>query len=295
MEVDLRPVPLPQNPYRINLLTMPETIEVQETRSEDELVAVAQTAVSRCNWVVGACAAQWTRKFARGRTDADFGAMVGLSGDQVYQRRRVWETFGDVYGDYPNLKWSHFYVALTWDDAPECLQWAEENEATVAEMKAWRRALRGEDLTAAAEALDEWGLEPVIQVSPANTVQVRDVPAGNSERRREAGASRRVDDRDRSETVSGVARESEQANTAYAPYRADAGNPAPRSESDSAVAVRPRHSTEELIKRMTTTLERMHKALTPDVLDECRSLPDKVLNRFLKAVGELSSRAGHLS
>ena len=111
---------------------MPETIDVQETRSEEELVSVAQTAVSRCNWVVGACAAQWTRKFARGRTDADFGAMVGLSSDQVYQRRRVWETFGDVHGDYPSLKWSHFYVALTWDDAPECLQWAEENQATVA-------------------------------------------------------------------------------------------------------------------------------------------------------------------
>ena len=37
-----------------------------------------------------------------------FGAMVGLSSDQVYQRRRVWETFGDVSESYPSLKWSHF-------------------------------------------------------------------------------------------------------------------------------------------------------------------------------------------
>ena len=57
--------------------------------------------------------------------------MIGLSGDQVYQRRRVWEAFADVHQDYATLKWSHFYVALNWDDASECLQWANEMEATV--------------------------------------------------------------------------------------------------------------------------------------------------------------------
>ena len=44
-------------------------------------------------------------------------------------------------------------LALTWDDALECLKWAEEMQATVAEMRAWRRAQRGEDLT--AEAVEE--------------------------------------------------------------------------------------------------------------------------------------------
>ena len=48
-----------------------------------------------------------------------------------------------------------FSPIATWDDAPECLQWADENQATVAEMKAWRRALRGEDLTVPGDA-DEW-------------------------------------------------------------------------------------------------------------------------------------------
>ena len=64
-------------------------------------------------------------RFARGRTDADFAQLVGLSADQVFQRRRVWETFADVYSGYPALKWSHFYVAVAWDDAAECLQWAQ--------------------------------------------------------------------------------------------------------------------------------------------------------------------------
>ena len=111
--------------------------------SESELVRRVQDALSHCNWDVGECAAIWTKRFARGRTDADFAALVGLSADQIYQRRRVWETFADVRESYPSLKWSHFYSALTWDDAAECLQWAQDIQATVAEMKAWRRAQRG--------------------------------------------------------------------------------------------------------------------------------------------------------
>ena len=61
---------------------------------------------------------KWTEKYARGRTDADFADPVGPEADQVFQRRRVWETFADVHAGYASLKWSHFYAALTWDDAP---------------------------------------------------------------------------------------------------------------------------------------------------------------------------------
>jgi hypothetical protein len=102
------------------------------TETEQELVAQAQVAVSRCNWVVGECAAKWTQKYSKGRTDADFAAKVGLSTDQVYQRRRVWESFAGVRESFPSLKWSHFYAALNWEDAAECFAWTEENEATVA-------------------------------------------------------------------------------------------------------------------------------------------------------------------
>lgn len=119
-------------------------------RTEAELIQAAQAALSSCNWTVGECAAEWCKKYSKGRTDADFGNLVGLSGDQVFQRRRVWETFADVYESYGNLKWSHFFVALTWEDSAECLAWADEQAATVAEMKAWRRMQHGEDLLAPA-------------------------------------------------------------------------------------------------------------------------------------------------
>ena len=141
--------------------------------SEDQLVDRARSALSQCNWVIGECAVAWTEKYSRGRTDADFGSMIGLSGDQVYQRRRVWETFSDVHEGYPGLKWSHFYVALNWDDAAECLGWANEMEATIAEMKAWRRARHGEDLTTPA---DEEPIDPsgFLSATPAFVKQVGD-------------------------------------------------------------------------------------------------------------------------
>ena len=41
---------------------------------------------------------------------------------------------------------AHLEAAEHWDDRLECLRWAVEAKATVAEMKAWRRAKNGFDL-----------------------------------------------------------------------------------------------------------------------------------------------------
>lgn len=121
--------------------------------TEERLIETVRAAVSDVDWVVGECASKWTTKYSRGRTDADFAATVGgdLTGDFVFKRRRVWETFADVRKTYHNLKWSHFYAAIAWDDSAECLAWADEMDATVAEMKAWRRMQHGDDLTVAAD------------------------------------------------------------------------------------------------------------------------------------------------
>jgi hypothetical protein len=259
--------------------------------SEEELISKAQSAVSQSNWVVGECADKWTQRYARGRGDADFAALLGLTADQVFQRRRVWQTFADVHETYPALKWSHFYAALTWDDAPECLQWAEENQATVAEMKAWRRALRGEDLRNEPQGIDEWGTPGAVSYVPDDHVAVRD-PSEFAEGERRERTSRGPSDESRTpvETVGAVARDSD-----YAPFRSGAGSPAPKEAGESvAVAPRPQPSPEQLITRMSTTLERINEALTADMLKAFKSLPEKKRSRFLKAVSGLSTKAARL-
>lgn len=274
---------------------MAKTRDTTVTETEAELVQRAQTAVSRCNWEVGVCAAKWTQRYARGRTDTDFAAMVGLSADQVFQRRRVAETFGDVHQDYEPLKWSHFYTALNWDDARDCLQWASENQATVAEMKAWRRAIRGEDLTEmpadAPVQMDSGAGDPaILQVSGGRTVVLDPdaLPVGTGGGERNGGAA------ERTPTVSAAMRED---GAEYAPFRSGAGAPAPadvEAHTTTATATADRPSALRIVKRATSALRRINAALTPDVVEEIEGLPAKIRNEFTAAVAELSSKAAGL-
>ncbi len=261
------------------------TTAVEAPETEQELVSTAQRAISSCNWTVGECAAQWTKRYAKGRTDADFGSMVGLSGDQVYQRRRVWETFDDVRGTYGQLKWSHYYVALTWNDSPECLAWAEENQATVAEMKAWRRMQHGEDLTVEAEAdLDRdysnpgYG-DPILQIVPEHFGENDGThPTSDSLEESQASGNR----------IDAVTGDTEGPGAGYAPFRKDAGSkPREEGSGDSQpVGLNP----EQAIKRVTSALERSARMLTESTLDGFGDLSEKMQLRFKTAVENLNEK-----
>ncbi len=255
-----------------------------DTSSESKLITTAQLAVSQCNWVVGQCAFEWTERYAKGRTDTDFAQQVGLSPDQVFQRRRVWETFGDVYKDYSSLKWSHFYVAINWDDASECLQWGAENGGTVAEMKAWRRAQRGEDLKEEDTTQDEWGNDAIAFVSDQQ-VQVRD-PAGEYGDG-EGGVRTSTEP---VETMATAAREMEH----YAPFRSGAASPGPKEEGGVAVASRPQPNAEQLLKKMTSAIARLNKSLDPSMLAKMKKLPADQKEEFQKAVAALSAKVSQL-
>jgi len=247
--------------------------EVHET--EEQLVTTAQEAVFQSNWIVGECAAKWTERYARGRTDADFALLVGLSADQIYQRRRVWEAFQGQRDNFPHLKWSHFYCALTWDDARECLEWAEETLSTVAEMRAWRRARRGEDLT--MEALDE-----AVQLQP-HAAHVVGVPTlageaghGNpgSDFESSAGGERMA-------TVAGQARETG-ADGEYTPFRTGAASPAGKPAPE-------RPSTEQIARKITSALEKFAQAIDKQFLKEFPELPEKIQARFQRAADDFNS------
>jgi hypothetical protein len=256
----------------------------EHRETESQLVERAQQALSNCSWTVGECAATWTKRHARGRTDADFGTLIGLSGDQVYQRRRVWETFSDVRETYAALKWSHFYSALTWDDAAECLQWANEMQASIAEMKAWRRAQRGEDL-AEPSTDEEAPFDPLAEFVTAEQAAVR-APNGVRPRGESEGSSERSD---RAAVAAGVARESGEESD-YAPFGKGARGPAPKESAKSGAEP----SSEQVIKRLAAALEKCDQALTPAVLEDFGELPVALQQRFLKAVKSLNSKAAGL-
>ena len=261
------------------------------SESEEQLISAARDAVSQCNWVVGECASKWTKKYARGRTDGDFGQMVGLSGDQIYQRRRVWENFGSTYNNYENLKWSFFYVALNWEDATKCLNWSDENEATVAEMRAWRRAQNGEDLfSEPEEEYSEWAAPLIMDTSnmPLSTVQdpAGFVPAGQGAR---AGTSYEGSP---AETMAAAARESGD----YAPFRSGAGAAAPgEQEAEIAVLERPEPTADQVWKRVVSMLERLNKGLNKTVLKAYEKQPEKLQKRLAAAFGELQEKLGDLA
>lgn len=252
--------------------------------TEDQLVIRAQEALSSCNWTIGECALTWTQRHARGRTDVDFGQLIGLSGDQVYQRRRVWESFADVYTEYPSLKWSHFYVALNWDDAAECLQWANEIEATVAEMKAWRRAQRGEDLSQPAD--EEPPFDMPGEFLTASSAVVRDA---NGEYQRD-GSNSALALMDRAGAETAMAANRQVGSEGYAPFNAGARGSA---ESDGG-----RHdaevTSEQILKRACAALERCDAALTPAVLEEFSELSFALQQRFRNALSNLHAKLGGL-
>jgi hypothetical protein len=253
--------------------------------TEEQLIARAQLALSSCNWTIGECASQWTRKHAKGRTDADFGALIGLSADQVFQRRRVWETFADVYENYPQLKWSHFYVVINWDDAAECLQWANEMDATIAQMKAWRRAQHGDDLTQPAQEEEPpFSLAPEYLSAGMGMVQDPDEFSHDDRERtpRATGAS---------EEQMAVASAAREFNSDYAPFGQGARGSAPRSDEGS----RPDATAEQSIKKGAQALERVVATLTPSVLEEFPSLPIALQQRFLDAIENLQARTAGLA
>ncbi|WP_339909633.1 hypothetical protein [Symmachiella dynata] len=267
----------------------PLKTDVPET--EELLIDTAQQAVNQCRWVVGECAAKWTKKYAKGRTDADFAALINLSGDQVFQRRRVWESFADVHESYPKLKWSHFYSAINWDDAAECLQWAEETQATVAEMKAWRRAIHGEDLTAEAEED-----ESAVAYVPSETTAVVDPDefGGEGSTASEGGNSSR-DRKPETATATAAARQKEDTGGEYSPFRQGATTPpATSDQGGDAVGTAVGPPVAQLVKRTTKALQRFETAITPQFVQEFRKLPEQTQSQFIKAVEELNSKVAEL-
>ena len=250
---------------------------------EEALVDRARDAISGCNWTIGQCAAVWTERYAAGRTDADFGERVGLSGDQIYQRRRVWETFADVRGEYEALRWSHFYAAVAWDDAPDALGWAEEMGATVAEMRAWRRGQRGEDLTQPPQPDELPPFEATSTLSPT-TLHIDSFDESD-----EAGSPSGSGSGSRSDDANlAVARQTGESE--YAPFGKDARGEGATATAEDDKPLRPLAE----FKKAAKTMERLAEQLSPELLATFFEVPGDVQDRVLEAFDAVEAKVSSL-
>lgn len=98
--------------------------------------------VSTTNWDKGRIIHEWRSALIAVSapqteySDEAWSRMVGgVTGQHAGRLRRVYERFGDVFGQYEGLYWSHFQSALDWDDAEMWLEGALQTHWSVAEMR----------------------------------------------------------------------------------------------------------------------------------------------------------------
>ena len=100
------------------------------------------TLVSTTNWEKGKIICQWREELiaadapASDYSDEAWARLVGgVTGQHVGRLRRVHQKFGDVFGGYDGLYWSHFQAAMEWEDAEMWLEGAVQNRWSVSQMR----------------------------------------------------------------------------------------------------------------------------------------------------------------
>ena len=117
--------------------------------------------VSKTNWEKGRIIQEWRDKLIEKQAPAPeysneaWSRLVGdISAGHVGRLRRTYERFGQVYGSYKKLFWSHFYAALDWDDAEMWLEGAVQNKWNVSQMRRQRWEAMGKVASEKPKASD---------------------------------------------------------------------------------------------------------------------------------------------
>ncbi len=125
------------------------------------------TLVSTTNWEKGRIISEWrTAKQTAGKdvseySDESWAALVGeVTSQHVGRLRRVFDQFGEVYGEYEGLYWSHFHAALDWNDAEIWLEGALQKGWSISQMRHQRDKAHGKtdddaEVSATKIAVDE--------------------------------------------------------------------------------------------------------------------------------------------
>jgi hypothetical protein len=101
--------------------------------------------VSRTNWEKGRIICAWREALVEAGAEAyqcsdeAWAARVGgISSQHVGRLRRVWQRFGATHENYDGLYWSHFLIAMDWEDAEMWLEGATQSGWSVSQMRGAR-------------------------------------------------------------------------------------------------------------------------------------------------------------
>jgi len=118
----------------------------------DRFVGRWNRLISSTNWEKGRIISQWRRALVdAGAAATEFSdeawakRVGGVTASHVGRLRRVYDVFGDSHETYQSLYWTHFLIALDWDDAPLWLEGAAQSGWSVAQMRTQRWEATGGD------------------------------------------------------------------------------------------------------------------------------------------------------
>lgn len=181
--------------------------------------------VSTTNWEKGRIIHQWrTAMIAADAPAAEYAdeawsvKVGGVTGQHVGRLRRVYDRFGAVYEQYDGLYWSHFQIALDWEDAEMWLEGALQNGWSVAQMRHHRRE------TLATVQGQQPDSEPIVTSETDEDFQpvAEDSPPGQRDAGQPHGASR------------AASNSTPQADGKAGDGSSDSTSSAPATESDRA-------------------------------------------------------------
>ncbi|TWT88191.1 hypothetical protein Mal64_16700 [Pseudobythopirellula maris] len=120
-------------------------LEERHVEASGPFVGRWNTLVSTTNWEKGRIIADWRSELQQAgaspaeSSDEAWARLVGdVTSQHVGRLRRVHERFGQSWGDYEGLYWSHFLAALDWQDAEMWLEGALQNRWSVSKMRVAR-------------------------------------------------------------------------------------------------------------------------------------------------------------
>jgi hypothetical protein len=142
----------PASGESVQSVTAEATTENLSESIADPFVGRWNRLISSTNWEKGRIISQWRLALI------DAGAAVtefsdeawakrvgGVTASHVGRLRRVYDVFGASYETYQGLYWTHFLVALDWEDAPLWLEGAVQSGWSVSQMRTQRWEATGGD------------------------------------------------------------------------------------------------------------------------------------------------------